>query len=116
MAADPKLQLPVLSEAMQAFFGFLSGDPLPELRGLQVSSSPAALIILLDIIHGVQLPLQVPRLKSEVLNRIAQSLFDCYCLAYSAITAPEHGYKQHPQYASATRHMPTHVQTILGIQ
>ena len=42
MAADPKLQLPALSEAMQAFFGFLSGDPLPELRGLQVSSSSAA--------------------------------------------------------------------------
>ena len=64
--------------------------------------------------HPPSLPVQVPRLKAEAVQRVLQSLADAYATVHAALTDPGSGYPA-GEVAEAVRHTPAHVRTLLGV-
>lgn len=59
--------------------------------------------------------MQVPRLRAQAVQRVAQTIADAYDAVHTAVAEPQNGYLADPLSADALRHTPAHVRTILGI-
>ncbi|KXZ42799.1 hypothetical protein GPECTOR_117g364 [Gonium pectorale] len=91
-ANDAALALPRLAEALRSFFVLVSSpDALPEFHSIQV-----------------------PRLRADAVSRVCRSLLECYELVYNVVEDPRSGYLEQGG-ASAIKHTPAQVRTILGV-
>ena len=49
------------------------------------------------------------------MSRVASALADAYQLVYNNLNDPECGYSEDPEAASAVKHTPEEIRTILGM-
>lgn len=60
------------------------------------------------------MPVQVPRLKAEAIQRVLRALADAYASVHNALTDPSSGY-QAEEVAQAVPYSPAQVATLLGV-
>lgn len=59
--------------------------------------------------------MQVPRIRTRAVARVAMLLSDAYQVVHECLTDPECGYSEDPAAAAAAKRTPEEIRTILGI-
>jgi hypothetical protein len=59
--------------------------------------------------------LQAPKLRADVVARIAVSLAETYETVYAALADSANGYAEQPGFSTALEHTPENVRLILGV-